>query len=166
MDSGLTDAQTRKESVSDQLFGARLCYFTTHAFINLILLTYDCDLSIQIKERRFFFPIIYLLSTLLAAWAFINAGGDPGFVGHTIEGWQEISEPIELKEGINTGHFNDGTRIDDQDFFQVHEHRIQIDEEDEGRHRVDFNKQPYQSLDGDEFLDEEKYSDKQNNSPK
>lgn len=114
---------TQKDRVSDQLFGARLCYFTTHCLVNLILLTYDCDLSIQIKEGRYFYPLLYLASTILAGYTYVNAGGNPGIVGVMKEGWENNDAPIELSEINSTsGHFFEGTSIEDEDFFQVHEH--------------------------------------------
>jgi hypothetical protein len=60
-------------------------------------LTYDCDLKIQIQEKRLFFPLAYLIITVSSSVVFYIAGKTPGFVGRTVVGWEEMNSSIELK---------------------------------------------------------------------
>jgi hypothetical protein len=91
----------------------------------MILLVYDCDLKLQIQELRLLYPIIYLLLTITAAYFFIIAGSNPGIVGRTVEGWQDMEESIEMIhiDSIMDGYSGRDSELDDVNLYQVHEYQ-------------------------------------------
>lgn len=75
--------------------GARMTYYTMHVGVNLFFIFTKNGLKNQILNLDLFFPLIYILSTILATKFFLITGKRPGYVSLDIGFTSEIKKETE-----------------------------------------------------------------------
>ena len=85
-----------KQESKDSYQSARIFYYTLHIFVILILLIYDNDLRIKIKNRNLIYPFLFFFLIFVTTFIWEKAGKNPGVYGY--EKKKEIFEMDEFKD--------------------------------------------------------------------